>query len=92
MLKYKTLRNVGRQSMKLKKLFILTYVFIALFWGTSAVAEASGETETKPITITETPTTLTTKKNGFVTVDGNTYYYKNNKKKKGFQEIEGKTY
>ena len=78
--------------MKMKKLFILTYVFIALFWGTSAVAEASGETETKPITITETPTTLTTKKNGFVTVDGNTYYYKNNKKKKGFQEIEGKTY
>lgn len=30
--------------------------------------------------------------NGFVTRDGKTYYYKNNKKIKGFQKIEGKTY
>ena len=31
-------------------------------------------------------------RNGFVTQNGNTYYYKNNKKMKGFQKIEGKTY
>ena len=69
----------------------LTIVFMIMFFQTPMLTHAIGETPT--VTVTETPTELTgTKKNGFVTKNGKTYYYKNNKKKKGFQEIEGKTY
>lgn len=40
----------------------------------------------------ETINTKATGKNGFITQNGNTYYYKNNKRLKGFQKIDGKTY
>lgn len=43
--------------------------------------------------VTAAAETLSAKgKNGFITQNGKTYYYQNNKKLKGFQKIEGKTY
>lgn len=81
--------------MKLKNFLFLSFIFMALFLQTPISTNASEEivTPTVSVTVTETPTELNSnKKNGFITKNGNTYYYENNKKKKGFQEIDGKTY
>lgn len=64
---------------------VLAYLFIAPLAASAASTEPT-------ITAAVAKTTSTNAKNGFVTEDEKTYYYKNNKKLKGFQEIDGKTY
>lgn len=74
--------------MKQKKTLICLVLLLGIFLCTPLPASAKEEAQ---------PTTAGTStgimKNGFVTTrSGNTYYYVNNKKQKGFQKIDGKTY
>lgn len=76
----------------MKKKFIITPLFLVLACLLFAPLSASASNTEPTVTTEAAKSTSTNGKNGFVTRNGNTYYYKNNKKLKGFQKIDGKTY
>ncbi len=76
----------------MKKKFTIMPLFLVLACLFFAPLSASASSTEPTITAATAKTTNTKAKNGFVTRNGNTYYYKNNKKLKGFQKIDRKTY
>lgn len=76
----------------MKKKFIIMPLFLVLACLLFAPLSSSASNTEPAITAGVAKTASTNAKNGFVTRNGNTYYYKNNKKLKGFQKIDGKTY
>lgn len=76
----------------MKKKFIIMPLFLVLACLLCAPLPAAASSTEPTVTAKAAKTTSTKAKNGFVTQNGNTYYYKNNKKLKGFQKIDGKTY
>ena len=73
-----------------RKLKLLPFLFMLAFLLCTPLPTKASDAAAEVTTPAET---LTTKgKNGFIIQNGKTYYYENNKKLKGFQKIEGKTY
>lgn len=72
-----------------KKFYLFPLLVMLTFFLSIPVTVSASNLET---TETEADTTAKQTQNSFVTKNGNTYYYQNNKKLKGFQKIEGKTY
>lgn len=76
--------------MKKKLIIMPLFLVLACLMCTPLSALASN---TEPaITAAASKSTTTKGKNGFITQNGKTYYYKNNKKLKGFQKIDRHTY
>ena len=73
-----------------RKLKLLPLLFVWTFLLCSPLHALASEITPEVTNAAENVTTET--KNGFITQNGKTYYYENNKKLKGFQKIEGKTY
>ena len=72
-----------------KKLYLFPLFVMLAFFLSIPVTSSASTPEPK-----EESSNVNTKQSqdGFITKSGKTYYYKNNKKLKGFQKIEGKTY
>ncbi|MDE6312848.1 MAG: cell wall hydrolase [Lachnospiraceae bacterium] len=74
--------------MNQKKFLVSLLLLLGVFLCIPMQASAKADTE-----LTPSADTVRTTKNGFITNSaGDTYYYVNNKKQKGFQKIDGKTY
>lgn len=74
--------------MKKKKFLLPFFLLAVMLLQLPIMSNASASVTT--LSVTEAPSD--TGKNGLVTKNGNTYYYKNNKKQKGFQKIGEDTY
>ena len=72
-----------------KKIYLLPLLIMMGFFLTLPVTVSASKPQP---TQTADNTQNVRGKNGFITKNGNTYYYKNNKKMKGFQKIDGRTY
>lgn len=76
----------------MKKKFIIMPLFLVLTCLLCTPLSALASNTEPVVTTAASKSTNTKGKNGFITQNGKTYYYKNNKKLTGFQKIDKHTY